>query len=283
MINWSSNDVRCKNIIDKDPETQTEYLALGKLISLGFLYWLQTEAPRDDGVKGYPELALRPDIMGTKDGFSKHPYIRESRRAQTKYTVVEQDIAATFNDTSRAKIFSDSVGIGLYPIDIHGHEEIPGAGQEAKPFQIPLGSLIPKNFNGLLPSCKNIGVTHITNGAYRLHPIEWAIGEAQGALSFYCLKNDISPENVFYDSKHLQALQKILVNTGTPIYWFDDLTEVRTINHHWMKTYNEERPHESLNNQSPIAFLQTRKNTFMSDKQMAAPQQQLNNSTFTCS
>jgi putative transposase len=67
------------------------------------------------------------------------------------------------------------------------------------------------------------------------------------------------------------------------IYWFDDLTEVRTMTNRWMKTYNEERPHESLNNQSPIAFLQTRKNIFMSGKQMAAPQQQLNNSTFTCS
>lgn len=31
------------------------------------------------------------------------------------------------------------------------------------------------------------------------------------------------PEIVFYSLDHLRALQNILVDTGTPIYWFDDL------------------------------------------------------------
>ena len=224
MINWSSNDVRLKNIIDQTALTQAEHLAYGKLKSLGFLYWLQTAAPRDDGGIGYPELMLRPDIMGTTDGLSKFPYIRESRRAVTKYTVVEQDIAAAFNkQSSRAKDFTDSVGIGLYPIDIHGQQDVPGVGQNASPFQIPLGSLIPQKYNGLLPACKNIGVTHITNGAYRLHPIEWAIGEAQGALSHYCLQHKVSPEEVLANRALLRDFQCSLVEAGVPIYWFDDL------------------------------------------------------------
>ena len=41
------------------------------------------------------------------------------------------------------------------------------------PFQIPLGALIPQRIENLLPACKNIGTTHITNGCYRLHPVEW--------------------------------------------------------------------------------------------------------------
>ena len=32
----------------------------------------------------------------------------------------------------------------------------------------------------LLPAGKNIGTTHITNGCYRLHPVEWNIGEVAG-------------------------------------------------------------------------------------------------------
>ena len=44
--------------------------------------------------------------------------------------------------------------------------------------QIPLGTLIPRQMENLLPECKNIGVTHITNGCYRLHPVEWNVGEA---------------------------------------------------------------------------------------------------------
>ena len=46
------------------------------------------------------------------------------------------------------------------------------------PFQVPLGALIPRRVENLLPACKNLGTTHITNGCYRLHPVEWAIGEA---------------------------------------------------------------------------------------------------------
>ena len=37
-------------------------------------------------------------------------------------------------------------------------------------------------------------------------------------------------------------------------YLFDSLTEVRQITQQWMINYNQERPHESLNNLSPIAF-----------------------------
>ena len=35
----------------------------------------------------------------------------------------------------------------------------------------------------LLPACKNIGTTHITNVCYRLHPVEWNIGGAAGLLA----------------------------------------------------------------------------------------------------
>ncbi len=224
MINWSSNDVRGKNIIDQPALQQAKYLSFGKLVSLGFLYWLQTEAPRDDNAgKGYPELLLRGDILGTADGLSKHPYIRESRRIKAKYTVAEQDIAAATNTGRRAKFFTDSTGVGLYPIDIHGEESIPGTGQAAKPFQIPLSCLIPEKFAGVLPACKNIGVTHITNGAYRLHSIEWAIGEAQGALSAYALNKKISPAKILSSRELCRDFQRTLIESGVPLYWFNDL------------------------------------------------------------
>ena len=57
----------------------------------------------------------------------------------------------------------------------------------AIPFQIPLGALIPRAVENLLAAGKNLGVTHITNGCYRLHPVEWNIGEAAGALAAFCL------------------------------------------------------------------------------------------------
>ena len=45
----------------------------------------------------------------------------------------------------------------------------------------------------LLPAAKNIGTTHITNGCYRLHPVEWNIGEVAGALAANCLDQRIRP------------------------------------------------------------------------------------------
>lgn len=224
MINWDSNDLRGENIIDKSAQTQTERLARAKLLSLGFLYWLQTEVQRDDGGKGYPELLLRTDVLSTRDGLSKFPYIRESRRIKPMKQIVEQDIVASSNDLPRATAFEDTVGIGLYPVDIHGHQEVPGAAQQTSPFQISLSALVPHDAVNLLPACKNLGVTHITNGAYRLHPIEWAIGEAQGALAAHMCKESHDSKDYLDDINKLRKLQKELVEQGAPIYWFDDVS-----------------------------------------------------------
>ena len=73
LINWQGNDYTGGTLIDVPPAEQAQQIAAAKELSLGLLYWLQTEVPRDDGGHGYPELRLRPDIMGTADGFSLHP------------------------------------------------------------------------------------------------------------------------------------------------------------------------------------------------------------------
>lgn len=223
MINWDSNDLRGYNIVDQAPSVEAERLALAKSCSIGFLYWLQTMAPRDDGGQGYPELFLRTDVLGSTDGLSKYPYIRESRRVVAKKTIIENDVVAKANSGARAKDCADSLGIGLYPVDIHGKQEIPGAGQATKPFQIPMSSLVPEIGGRIIPACKNIGVTHITNGAYRLHPVEWAIGEAQAAVAAYCVKHNLTPEHILEHDKHVLAVQLDLLNGGAPLIWFDDV------------------------------------------------------------
>jgi len=223
MINWEANDFRGENIIDVEPEIQAKRLARAKAQSLGFLHWLKTEAPRDDELgSGHPEYRLKLDVLGSKDGLSKYPYIRESRRIKAEKTVTEKHIGKSYNEKSRAQNFSDSIGIGQYPIDIHG-KQIAGAAQGTKPFQIPLGALIPKDCDNLLAACKNIGVTHISNGAYRLHPIEWAIGTACGALARLAKSQGKSIRKFFDDKQLTFSLQKHLIEAGSPVYWFDDV------------------------------------------------------------
>jgi hypothetical protein len=71
----------------------------------------------------------------------------------------------------------------------------------------------------LLPACKNIGVTHLTNGCFRLHPIEWNIGEAVGSLAAFCVAQKKSPREVRQKSELLGDFQKRLHADGVRLEW----------------------------------------------------------------
>ncbi|MBI3944678.1 MAG: FAD-dependent oxidoreductase [Armatimonadetes bacterium] len=224
MINWPGNDYAGGSPITAGPERRAELFRQARLLSLGLLYWLQTEAPRDDGGFGYPELRLRRDVMGTPDGLSHYPYIRESRRIRALKTIREPEIAADSQPGARAAFFPDSVGIGLYGVDIHAcAANQPQVMLGTRPFQIPLGALVPLRVRNLLPAAKNIGTTHITNGAYRLHPVEWNIGEAAGALAAFCLSTGALPREVARDEPLLRRFQRTLLQCGVPLYWYEDV------------------------------------------------------------
>lgn len=226
IVNWPANDYWLGSIIDVPAEERARHLENARQLSLSLLYWMQTEAPRPDGGRGYPGLRLRPDVTGTQDGsghgagLAKMPYIRESRRIRAEFTVLEQHVSPAFHPDGRAEKFFDSVGVGCYRIDLH-----PSTGLRtyvdvsSLPFQIPLGSLIPIRVNNLLPACKNIGTTHITNGCYRLHPVEWNIGEAAGYLAAFCIDENVRPRDVRNDPARLQEFQHLLVTAGVELDW----------------------------------------------------------------
>lgn len=225
LINWGSNDYHGGGIIDVSPAERDSQLAAAKALSLGFLYWLQTECPRDEGGVGYPELKLRTDVMDTHDGLSQTPYIRESRRIRGLTRITQQDIAAEHQDGARARHYADSVGVGWYAMDLHPCVDNPTVSLYAptRPFQIPLGALIPSGTHNLIAACKNIATTHLTNGAYRLQPIEWAIGEAAGVLAAFCLRTGLTPQQVHADEWQVWRLQYQLVKQGAPIVWAVDV------------------------------------------------------------
>ncbi len=225
MINWNGNDFVGGTFIDVSLAERERLLKEAKDLALGFLYWLQTEVKRDDDKGyGYPEFKLRPDIMDSPDGLSKYPYIRESRRIKGLTTVIEQDVCVGYLDGPRARFFRDSVGLGKYFIDIHasGFKETAKSSQ-VYPFQIPLGALIHRRIKNLLAGGKNLSVTHITNGTFRLHPVEWASGGAAGTLAAIALKQNALPQEVWLDERLLRKTQATLIADGTPIFWFIDV------------------------------------------------------------
>ncbi len=224
LVNWPQIDYTLGPIIGVSESEKEKHLEGARQQSLSLFYWMQTEAPREDGQVGWPGLRLRPDITGTQDGLAQAPYIRESRRIKALFTVREQHVATEYRKTVTpadepvtAQQFEDSVGIGAYRIDLH-----PSTNQRnyldvsALPFQIPLGSMIPVRLKNLIPGCKNIGTTHITNGCYRLHPVEWNIGEVAGLMSVYCQKNDYALHQL---PQKTEDFQKLLTSVGIPLSW----------------------------------------------------------------
>ncbi|NMA60866.1 MAG: FAD-dependent oxidoreductase [Firmicutes bacterium] len=219
VVNWPQNDYWLGPIIDVSPEEREKHLHASKQLSLSLLYWMQTEAPRPDGGVGYPGLRLRKDVFDTEDGLAKAPYIRESRRIKALFTILEKHVNTEDRQGEPIR-FPDSVGVGSYRVDLH-----PTTGLRhyvdfsSVPFEIPLGAFLPIRVKNLIPACKNIGTTHITNGCYRLHPVEWNIGEVAGLFLNFCLQESLTPHEVYENREHLEEFQRFLDKEGVQRSW----------------------------------------------------------------
>jgi FAD dependent oxidoreductase len=202
LANWPQLDYTGGPIFEVPEHEAAVHRRAARELSLSFLHWLQAEA-------GLPGLRLR--------GVAPELYVRESRRIRGQRTVVEQDIAYDVRGERGAAPFGDTVGIGAYRIDLH-----PSTGGDPYidiaccPFQIPLGALIPVRLENLLPAAKNIATTHITNGAYRLHPVEWNVGEAAGHLAAFSAARGSVPRRVWEDPAELQ---RELAAAGVELHW----------------------------------------------------------------
>ena len=220
VVNWPMLDYIGGPIIEVDAAETARHHAEARALSLSLLYWLQTEAPRPDGGAGFPGLRPRGDVLGSGDMLAKELYIRESRRIRARYTIVEQDVALDQRPDGRAATYADAVGIGAYRLDLH-----PSTGGDpfidlaTCPYEIPLGALLPVRMRNLLPGCKNIGTTHLTNGCYRLHPTEWNIGEVVGLLAAYCIDERAEPAQVHADGTLLDRFQRRLDAHGVERRW----------------------------------------------------------------
>jgi hypothetical protein len=219
VVNWPQNDYMRGNIIGVSDKEFQEHILRAKQLSLSLLYWLQTEVPRPDGGKGWRGLRLRGDIMGTQDGLAKYPYVRESRRIKARFTILEKHVGKE-QSGGKAAYFPDSVGIGYYHIDLHpSNRGVNYVDFPSVPFQIPLGALLPVRMQNLLPANKNIGTTHLTNGCYRLHPVEWSIGEAVGCLIAFSKEKNVPPSDVRDNKQLLSAFQHFIREQGIETDW----------------------------------------------------------------
>lgn len=220
VLNWVSNDYADASLVHSPQRAAVE----SRLQTLGFVHWLQTEAPHDDGAgRGFRSLRLCPELAGTPDGLAAAPYVRESRRLRLSRPVTGTDLEPV-RGHARARAVPDSVGVAHYSADLH-----PRVGEPATvyaptaPFQLPLRALVAGEPSNLLAAAKNLGATQVAASAWRVHRGEWAVGEAAGTLAAYCVRIGVAPPTVRDSSGHLAALQRVLVARGVALAWTNDV------------------------------------------------------------
>jgi FAD dependent oxidoreductase len=225
LVNWSQNDYALEPLLD-GPLPQPKVERRARELSRCLLRWLQTEAPRGDGGRGFPEWQPATELLGTADGFAQAVYVRESRRIVALQTLTQHDLHQP--PTNR----DDAGCIGWYSLDIHptcrsGH----GLNAAVEPFVIPLGAWVPRDADNLIAGCKNLGVTHLANACTRVHPIEWAVGEVAGLIAASSLANGHTPAHNVSDPTLRRELQATIDRAAIPRAWTPTLLAKRPAPH----------------------------------------------------
>ena len=222
LVNWPQNDYWLGDSSRRRARGGRQARRRAKQLSLSLLYWLQTEAPAPTArPAGRACGSARPRRHRRRPGqVPVHPRVaadpgrvhrpRAARRHRGPPRGTEDA------RTSRPSRSPTSVGVGSYRIDLH-----PSTGGDnyidisSLPFQVPLGALIPRRVENLLPACKNLGTTHITNGCYRLHPVEWAIGEAAGLLAAQASRQSSRRARCGTRTRRLKKFQGTILAQGS--------------------------------------------------------------------
>lgn len=154
--------------------------------------------------------------FGTSDAFAKIPYVRESRRLVGTYRLSKDDVMP---QSGRSKLFTDSIAVGDYPIDLHFCET--GYGDifyPIPPYQIPYGVTVPYEIDGFMVAEKNISVSHLVNGTTRLQPVVMSVGQGVGVAAALAVKYDIAPREV-----PINEIQDTLLDLGSRVFYFQDV------------------------------------------------------------
>ncbi len=183
MINWPNkgNDIYL-DVVEMDWAHRQEALKEAKDRTLGFIYFIQTEL-------GFKQIGPADDEFPTADKLAFVPYHREGRRLKGVTRLTITDIIKRDEGNP---LYHAGISVGDYPVDHHHgcNPKTPVINFPAVPsFNIPLGSLIPDQIDGLVVADKAISVSNILNGATRLQPCVMLTGQAAGALAALSVKN----------------------------------------------------------------------------------------------
>lgn len=234
-------------VSDLDRANRKNVFCDAKLRTLQFIYYVQHDLGQTDWAiandEGYDTAYniednnctnIPAEFKTIEKYFPQIPYIREGRRVVGMYTLTAGDIKRIGQPGSiqAVKKFPDSLAVGDYPNDLHscnGDSTLendletladmptlyPFAGG---PFQVPFGSFIPYDTNGLLVAGKNLSVTRLANGATRNQPISMLTGQASGVIAALSIKKNVQPRKL-----DVFEVQKTLLDGKSMLWPFTDV------------------------------------------------------------
>lgn len=216
MINWPihGNDFYV-DLIDMSPEERWDAIKEATDVTLGFVYFIQTEL-------GMKNLGLADDEFPDGSGIALIPYHRESRRIHAKVLFTLDDAAKPYE--AATPLYRTGIAVGDYPVDHHHHaylqrQSLPDLHFYPIPsFNVPAGVLIPESMEDIIVAEKSIGVSNLMNGGTRLQPVCLQLGQAAGAIAALAARHRIRPSEV-----SIRELQQSILDSGGYIMPYLDL------------------------------------------------------------
>ncbi len=86
------------------------------------------------------------------------------------------------------------------------------------PYYVPLRAMTNRDIDNLIPIGKTIAQSFLVNGALRLHPVEFSVGQAAGVVRAYAIQNNLQNVSEMLKEEHLRCVQTI-VKQFTPMSW----------------------------------------------------------------
>jgi len=134
---------------------------------------------------------LRANVPGfanaTIGRYADAVYVRETRH----FIGIER---LTSDDIWNGKIPEDTIGLSSYPLDLHPvtATDRPAFAPIRHVYGVPLGTLIPRDFQNLILAGPAISASHIASGSARVIPTTIEEGEAAGAAAALALAHRIT-------------------------------------------------------------------------------------------
>jgi hypothetical protein len=125
--------------------------------------------------------------------------VRETRRIVGEYTLTQDDLRS-------GKRFSDTIGLGAYPIDIHSPDGTTVDLEHMPVYCIPFRTLIPKKLDNLLVCGRSLSATHEALASVRVMAQCMAMGQAVGTAAALCLRHGVASNKL-----DISLLQKELL------------------------------------------------------------------------